>query len=295
MEDKKLDSVEIYPYIVVYKNLYKDIKKGYEILKESVDNEDNNFFSKWKKWSQFGKYLDPACEGFQLDQSRYARVDKIDTHTQKQEDQKQFLLEILENFHLVTQDYISRYNVNVDYDATTTDEYGNKKRTWRFSGPSICMYNLPGEGDEEHEGMHYHSDYVVERGHEPGFNFAITALSYFNDDYEGGEIDFVIGKKLLKYKPEAGDYIVFPSGHPDFLTEDGMVYLHGVIPNSGTNKYFSRMYIERYFEGLPEWFENEKKYGKEVWQSMQDQLRQEYRDAHPQRKKIKGGIRIWLT
>jgi hypothetical protein len=28
---------------------------------------------------------------------------------------------------------------------------------------------------------------------------------------------------------------------------------------------------------------------------MQDQLRQEFRDAYPQRTKIKGGIRIWLT
>jgi hypothetical protein len=292
MQNTKLDSVEIYPYIVVYKNLYKDIQKGYELLKESTDNKDDNFFSKWTKWSQFGKYLDPVCKGYNLDQSRYAGVDKIATHTQKQEDQKQFILEVLENFHLVTEDYTSRYNVNVDLDEVFLDKNGNKTKTWRFSGPSICKYHLPGEGDEEHEGMRYHSDYVRERGHEPGYNFAITALSYFNDEYEGGEIDFVIGKKMLKYKPEAGDYIVFPSGHPDFLTENGEVYLHGVIPNTVANKYFSRMYLEVYSKGSPEWFENEEKYGKEVWNSMQDQLRQEFRDAYPQRTKIKGGIRI---
>ena len=292
MQNKKIDSVEIYPYIVVYKNLYKDIQKGYDLLKESTDNKDDNFFSKWTKWSQFGKYLDPVCEGYNLDQSRYAGVDKLVTHTKKQEDQKQFILEILENFHLVTEDYTSRYNVNVDLDQIFLDRDGNKTKTWRFSGPSICKYHLPGEGDEKHEGMRYHSDYVRERGHEPGYNFAITALSYFNDDYEGGEIDFVIGKKMLKYKPEAGDYIVFPSGHPDFLTEDGEVYLHGVFPNTVENKYFSRMYLEVYSDGTPEWYENEKKYGKEVWNSMQDQLRKEFSDAYPQRTKIKGGIRI---
>jgi hypothetical protein len=293
MQNKKLDSVEIYPYIVVYKNLYKDIKKGYDLLKESTDNKDDNFFSKWEKWSHFGTYLSPACEGFELNQTRYAEVDKIATHTKKQEDQKQFLLEIMENFHIVTQDYASRFNVEVDYDKISTLADGGHTRTWRFSGPSICRYHIAASLDHEEDGgMHYHSDYVRERGHEPGYNFAITALSYFNDDYEGGEIDFVIGKKMLKYKPEAGDYVVFPSGHPDFLTEDGIVYLHGVMPNTGTHKYFSRMYLETHSEGSPEWFENEKKYGKEVWDSMQEKLRKQYRDLHPQRRTIEDGIRI---
>jgi hypothetical protein len=290
MENKNIESVELYPYIVVYKNLYKDIDKAYQLLKESTDNADDNFFSKWSRWSQFGEYLDPPTEGFKLDNSRYASVDKIVTKNKKQEDQKQFLLEILENFHIVTEDYISRYNVDVIYDNPKGAEYGKLGMDWRFSGPSICKYDF---GDKtEAKGMSYHSDYVRERQQEPGYKFAITALSYFNDDYDGGEIDFVIGKKLLKYKPQAGDYLVFPSGHPDFLTEDGIVYLHGVMPTQKTNKYFSRMYIEKYEKGSPEWFENEEKYGKDVWEGMQEEIRAEFRKNHPQRNTIQEGVRL---
>ena len=289
MENKNIESIEIYPYIVVYKNLYKDIDKVYKILKDSTDNADDNFFSKWTRWSQFGEYLDPPTKEFRLSDSKDAEVGKIDTLTDKQEDQKQVLLEILENFHLATEDYVSKYNLDVNFDETTMGPEQVYK-SWRFSGPSICKYDFGAETGAK--GMSYHSDYIRERQQEPGYKFAITALSYFNDDYDGGEIDFVIGKKLLKYKPEAGDYLVFPSGHPDFLTEDGIVYLHGVMPTEKTNKYFSRMYLEKYYEGSPEWFENEKKYGKEVWQEMQEELRAEYRLVHPQRSQIHGGVRI---
>lgn len=289
MENKTIESIEIYPYIIVYKNLYKDIEKTYKLLKDSTDNADDNFFSKWTKWSQFGEYLDPPTEEFRLADSKDAEVGKIVTFTQKQEDQKQALLEILANFHLATEDYISRYNLDVNFNEIIMGPEQPYK-SWRFSGPSICKYDFGSES--KMKGMSYHSDYIRETQQEPGYKFAITALSYFNDDYDGGEIDFVIGKKLLKYKPEAGDYLVFPSGHPDFLTEDGIVYLHGVMPTEKTNKYFSRMYLEKYYEGSPEWFENEKKYGKEVWQGMQEELRAEYRLAHPQRSQIHGGVRI---
>jgi hypothetical protein len=56
----------------------------------------------------------------------------------------------------------------------------------------------------------------------------------------------LINHKLLKYKPEAGDFIFFPSGHPEILTDEGQVYLHGVLPvTSGNNKIFSRMFWQK--------------------------------------------------
>lgn len=38
---------------------------------------------------------------------------------------------------------------------------------------------------------------------------AFTAITYFNDDYEGGEIEFP--EKNIKIKPKAGSTIIFPS------------------------------------------------------------------------------------
>jgi hypothetical protein len=52
------------------------------------------------------------------------------------------------------------------------------------------------------------------------------------------------------------------------------------------------MYLEKYYKGSSEWFENEKKYGKEVWIEMQEELRAEFRMAHPQRRQIQEGVRI---
>jgi hypothetical protein len=140
--------------------------------------------------------------------------------------------------------------------------------------------------------MRYHSDYIREQGYAPGYKFVVTCTIYFNDNYEGGEVDFVMGDKLVKYKPEAGDLLVFPSGHPDYLTEDGMPYLHAVMPSYNNNKFLSRMYWQKYQKGTDEWYEKEKEFGKKIWASMQPELEKEFRDKHPQRSVIENGVRI---
>ena len=56
MSSKSLDSVELYPKIIVYKNLFKDIAKTTKLLEE--ESEDS-LFSPWTKWSHFGEYINP--------------------------------------------------------------------------------------------------------------------------------------------------------------------------------------------------------------------------------------------
>lgn len=41
------------------------------------------------------------------------------------------------------------------------------------------------------------------------------------------------------------------------------------------------MYWTKYSVGDSEWFENEKKFGKEVWKEMQEEIMEEFRNAHP--------------
>lgn len=287
--NKNFTCEEIYPNIVVYKNLFKDIDKVYDILKKSTNDQTDRIFSNWTQWSIFGDYLNPVIENFNPAE-RHGNVDLVVTQGQIQQDQKDFLIELFEYFHIITEDYTKKHNIPVDYSEFSVDNDGNNTPTWRVAGPTICKYHISDE--IEKHGMRYHSDYQREQANEPGYKFAITALAYFNDDYVGGEIDFVIGKKMFKYKPKAGDYIVFPSGHPDILTENGNVYIHGVMPSEGTHKYFSRMYIQQYYKGSDEWLENQEKYGVEKWASMQEEIREEFRKNNPQRSEIEGGIRI---
>jgi hypothetical protein len=51
----------------------------------------------------------------------------------------------------------------------------------------------------------------------PTYHRTVSAISYFNDDYEGGELSFRFFD--VQYKPEAGDCIVFSSAFP---------YMHSV-------------------------------------------------------------------
>ena len=62
----------------------------------------------------------------------------------------------------------------------------------------------------------------------------LSVLLYLNDDYEGGEIEFINSK--IKFKPEAGSVLFFPS---NFL------YIHEVYPITQGFRY-----------ALPNWYHN---------------------------------------
>jgi hypothetical protein len=284
-----LEVVEIYPHILVYKNMFKDISKSYKVLTDSLVESEDRLFSPWTQWSIFGDYLNPIVPSFSM-VGKNGGLESIQTKTEIQESQKQFGIEMMENFHLVTEDYIKRYSLDIDLGSLSVDESGNSVPTWRWTGGTIGKYHISDENSQV--GMNYHSDYIREQGRAPGYKFVITCTIYFNDDYKGGEIDFAMGDKLVKYKPEAGDLLVFPSGHPDYLTEDGMPYLHAVMPSYNKNKFLSRMYWQKYQTGTDEWYAKEKEFGKEVWASMQSELEKEFRDKHPQRSVIENGVRV---
>jgi hypothetical protein len=289
MTNTNLEAIEIYPNILVYKNMFKDISKSYKVLTDSLAETEDRIFTPWTQWSIFGDYLNPIIPSFSMS-DKYGNLKNIKTTTQVQEDQKNFGIEIMENFYLVTEDYIKRYGIDLDLNETSIDEDGNAIQTWRWSGGSIAKYHVSDENKKV--GMNYHSDYQRELWSTPGYKFVITCTIYFNDDYEGGEIDFAMGDKLVKYKPEAGDLLVFPSGHPDYLTEDGMPYLHAVMPSYNANKFLARMYWQKYQRGTDEWYAKEKEFGKEVWAQMQPELHEKFREEHPQRHIIENGVRI---
>ena len=275
-----MNVVEIYPKVFVYKGLYKDIDHIYKTLKESDGSE--GLFSPWSKWSDFGQYMYPTFKNHNT-VLQLEGIKAIEAKTEKEKEHKEILLEILNNFYISTEDYIKKNNVDFDKDRTLADvkdQNGNPIKEWLFTGPSIARYH---ENVETELAMTYHTDYIREPITSPGYKFAITALTYFNDDYHGGEIDFIANGEAYMYKPEAGDILIFPSGHPEFLMSEKSIYLHGVLPSYNNSKYLSRMYWTKYSVGAPEWFENEEKFGKEKWKEMQEGIMQKFRDEHPNR------------
>ena len=287
MTEKTFNVVEIYPKIFVYKNLFKDIKKTYATLRESR-GEDDELFSPWTKWSGFGEYLNPTFKNapsiLTID-----NVESLVTKNEKEKIQKDTILELLQNFYIATQHYALQNNIDFDIQKTVVKKNKEEVKEWASNGPSIARYKID---IKDPIAMTYHSDYIREPIVSPGYKFAITALAYFNDDYKGGEIDFIVDGEAYMYKPEAGDYLVFPSGHPDLLTKNGSVYIHGVMLPKGNSKYLSRMYWMKYSCGDDEWFEKEEEFGKETWAEMQKEIMNQFRNEHPNRVDAEGVQRI---
>jgi len=67
----------------------------------------------------------------------------------------------------------------------------------------------------------------------------LAAIYYLNDDYEGGEINFM--DHGLKIKPKANSFITFPSNSD---------YWHEVLENSGKERYSATYWFKFYGSSL---------------------------------------------
>jgi hypothetical protein len=68
-----LEAIEIYPNILVYKNIFKDISKSYKVLTDSLVETEDRIFNPWTEWSIFGDYLNPITRSFSMS-GRYGNL-----------------------------------------------------------------------------------------------------------------------------------------------------------------------------------------------------------------------------
>lgn len=286
-----MEELELYEGVMVYRNVFNEPEKMFRIIKDSCTNNPDRILGYWSQWSHFGEYIKeawPNKSGFNKNNKPgkfdFEDINDLVADTKIQEEQKHFLLEMYRGFNEVTNSYILKYGegFNFDKNETIKTKDGSTVPLWITDGPSFCKYH---KDISEEMSMVYHSDYIREPIKSPGYKFAITSNYYFNDNYQGGEVDFYIDDKLIKYKPKAGDWLVFPSGHPEVLNKNDKVYLHGVFPSTEGEKFFCRNYWMKYEVGSQEWFDKEEEFGKEAWAAMQDDIMKPYR---PSRFKIEG-------
>jgi hypothetical protein len=93
--------------------------------------------------------------------------------------------------------------------------------------------------------MKYHSDNHAVRNPDTGFMYVtpylrrITCLTYLNDDFQGGALDFRYWKDYKPYKPPAGTTVIMPSSflwsHATTPLLNGRKVAFLVAINSGTN------------------------------------------------------------
>lgn len=255
-----LEFEEIYPKIFVYKNPWKDIDLVTKTIIESEENPEGSILSDWNGWYTFGKEVQMLNYDGKPENERTTR-------------ERAVWDEIIDVFYKTTQHYSEYHNVPIERDKFVYNEVEEVDiETWKRMGPSICKYEVDsGINDSNFDlAMHYHTDYQIEYEEHRGHKFTVTCTMYLNDDYEGGGIDFLVGEnKLFYYKPKAGDVLVFPAGDPNYLSEPGELYRHGVRKCYGKPKYFIRNHWTRFYEGSKEWLEQEAIYGKDAWKELE--------------------------
>ena len=237
--------------IVVYRNAIPHLQ---ELIKELQNSQY------WEKWYDVGKQIPipsdeqnfnfknaPTKEEWDSKVKSWENSNFFRKNTKAIEELKWFDLE--EAFYKTTTDYLSLFPLkdvpNWFRGGTNFLKYDAKKEeevTTEASG--TLNYSLP-----------FHTDYHYPTGHKPGTKPSITVTMYFNDDYEGGDIEFRIfdkhytnfrieGNTMIEmdtnkvvegfnYKPQAGDIIIFPSRLP---------YYHGVKKVTKGQKLLARTF-----------------------------------------------------
>lgn len=234
----------LYDKVTVYNNYIQDTDSYKQLLIESETvNEKQYHFGDWGPWYELGTMMNISM----LDKNN--KLAPLSDNSEYEKLQRKFLEVLSDAFFTTTEDYIK--------------EWGITYPKWARSGLSICKYIPTIQKNLPHMALQYHTDTHHFNSDSPGNKFAVTCTMYLNDDYEGGEISFLDESegKIVKYKPKAGDVIVFPSGEP---------YYHGVHQVYDRDRYLVRTWWYEDFPGTEEWHQNEAKYGKDEWKKIED-------------------------
>jgi len=280
-----MNKIKIMPQVTVYKDLFseeelnflmKEIKESQKEIKsldptspeksayfdfhgyQPEDRKDQTLIYTWTPWYTYGL--------------RSIWSDPRDSRNKK---------EHVDGYNLIKnaigvahKDYINDYKDDGvwTYDIKNWDIFVPEEEDYSNMAVStfeILQHKLNKEKDYT---IGVHTDWHDHRRDEPGPKQILTYTVYLNDDYEGGEIDFVDEeeKNVIVYKPKRGDITVFPSGRP---------YWHGARSvKSDPNKIFIRTFSIYRYPGSKEWLDGLKSHGVTRWIDMQNEIIKNYID-----------------
>jgi hypothetical protein len=236
---------EIHDFIFVYKKLLPNHEEIYRSLRESKErNSDANFYRQWTPWYTFGLM---------------ALVQDSNGDPEVAEFERRCYRETTNAIHEAMRHY---QKVNGISDPNT----GEELPVLTMPGPCLYREHSSDGNTDDPKAMSYHVDFIPETVNFPGEKFMITSCTYPNDDYEGGEIEFWADGKAIKYKPNAGEILVFPSGNPLF-PGNGRPYFHSVCPTGSGEKWLFRAFGKYVDPETPEWAAGVEQYGEEEWKA----------------------------
>lgn len=263
-----MDKFVVMPQVVVYQNMFSEeqVKKILEVVQqsetytadinptapeESAINDfhgdqpylenDYDLIMKWMPWYTFGlrskvseKYVDPV-------------------HHEYNKEQYDFREKVKGIINDIFYDYANDYK---DSQWPEFIDHWYIDQQFGFSEIEILKHYVK----PSHEyAILFHTDRHEHRIDIAGGKQIITFTMYLNDDYTGGEVEFIdeAENKLISYKPKAGDVTVFPAGLPFWHAAKAVT--------KGNNKIFLRVFASWEHVGSQEYQDGVKKYGKEAY------------------------------
>lgn len=254
--NKKLINVtEILNKVCVYKGVIPETQILRNLLNNSIEESDGKFiYEAWRPWFEFGKITSISPLG------KLSYKDSVESLCTSETDQQRLIQESFLHEHLAVaahtaiNAYVKQYDVPLPVSSFVADAAP------AYYEPGFMVH-------ESGMAMNFHSDFAIPEWWWPGEKFLLTCTIYLNDDYEGGEIVFLHKNKIVEYKPQAGDIIVFPSGNPLWPTNDP--YFHAVKTVKESKKLLVRGYVKyKTANNQLLWDQCVKMYGAEKWREI---------------------------
>jgi hypothetical protein len=249
-----INFIELYPKIHLYPNALENPELW---IKDALEGEGHQ----WNDWGIYGKAFSTSQRI--VIHENFPEYDQFMKNAVYQSQYPAFAEAYGKSFYENTKHWLQMHPMELN--------------NWISSCPAICEYTV---GEDQGHGdtftMAYHSDFTIGEETWPGDKFELTATLYLNDDYDQGEICFVIKEEdgsdtRFSYKPRPGEMMVFPARPP---------YFHGVKRAFGKNRYIVRSFWQSRYPGDEAWHNGVKEYGEEKWNEMKQIEIHEYRQKH---------------
>jgi virulence-associated protein VapD len=234
--------IELTKDVLLIKNAVSDPNKLYEIIKKSKQDQVE-YFGPWMDWKPWGFYSKIYPE---VNQEWLTNEDYLGSYFIKQTIDAFWEAMSYYKENLLNKEYFDIWNESTNFPTSWDELVDKNKNTEGWSINDLLIAESINSHPKKNLSMEYHKDRRMwDTPHSLFFNYNI----YINDDYEGGEIQFINletaeestyinkngeEKKCLlvddpiTYKPKAGDAMLFRTDHA-----------HGVLPIKG-HKYYVR-------------------------------------------------------
>ena len=271
-----MNKYEVMPQVVIYRDMFdkEDLKRFYslmdlyendtsqfEITHEELSTRGDNHgvlpkemadispINEWVPWHTFGKKT--------FFNSKQKPADISDDNLEFLYSFREKLYDI---FAVVFKDYINEWSESGYWPEYIDNWKLNEAGAGRmhYSVIEVLKHDIHAE---KNLAITFHTDAHKHRVGQPRAQQIITITIYVNDDYTGGEVEFLNEidevPKVVTYKPGVGDVTVFPSGMPYFHSAKAVT--------EGNKKVFVRVFAQWDYPGSKEWADGIEKYGEEEW------------------------------